>query len=197
MIFKVNGNPIDITLENEKTIGEVLKAFEAEAEKNDAATLKIYLDKKQISPDEFDSILEKPILDDTELELSVITKNDIAEAFKLSLEAFTKLSEKLCNIPVMLQSGKDKDANLIITELAAEIERFCHAAALSALFPDAYGKLLIDGMDTGRFFADFSPVLSDFEAALESKDTVTIGDICEYEISPRLINLTEALKTVI
>ena len=32
MNFYVNGNKLDITLENEKTVGDVLKGFEEEAE---------------------------------------------------------------------------------------------------------------------------------------------------------------------
>ena len=39
----VNGEKIDITLEDEKTVGEVLKSFEKEAEKSEATTIGILI----------------------------------------------------------------------------------------------------------------------------------------------------------
>lgn len=40
----------------------------------------------------------------------------------------------------------------------------------------------------------FLPILSDFENALKTSDTVGIQDIAEYEIKPRLDSLTETLE---
>lgn len=196
MTLKVNGNKVDITLENEKTVGEVLKAFEQEAAKNDATTISIALDGKAVAAKEFDKVISEPIKDNTTLELTVISKTDIDEAFNICNKEFTSLSKELLNVPVMLQSGKDKDANIIITKLASEIDRFCHAATLSALFPKYYSKMLIEGKEIGTFFAEFAPILSDFEKALESKDTVTVGDLSEYEISPRLEKISEAIVSI-
>ena len=78
--------------------------------------------------------------------------------------------------------------------LSSQFRRNVHAATLSALFPETYSKLLIDGKEIGTFFSEFAPVLSDFEKALETKDTVTVGDLAEYEISPRLDKLAAAIK---
>ena len=110
MTLMVNGQKLDITLENEKTVGEVLKAFELEAEKAEAATVKICLNKKEISSEEFDSIINEPLTEETLIELSVITKNEVLEALSNSSETFTLLSKELEDIPVMLQSGKDAEA---------------------------------------------------------------------------------------
>ena len=194
MELKVNGNKIDITLEGEKTVGEVLKSFEAEAAKNNATTVSITLDGKPVAANEFEEAIKAPITDTTCLELTVVTKTDISDAFSISSREFDALSKQLVDIPVMLQSGRDKEANEIITKLASEIDRFCHAATLSALFPDTYKKLLVDGKEIGTFFGEFAPILSDFEKALEAKDTVTVGDLAEYEISPLLTMLSEAIK---
>jgi len=40
----VNGAKIDVTLEDEKTIGDVLRSFEATCEENDAAVIGIRAD---------------------------------------------------------------------------------------------------------------------------------------------------------
>ena len=190
----VNGNNIDITLENERTVGEVLKSFEEEAAKNDATTVSIVLNGKAVPAQDFEKAIQEPISEDTVLELSVISKNDIKQAFTLSAQNFAQLSQQLSQVSILLQSGKDKDANQIIADLATEIDRFCHTATLSALFPDTYQKLLIDGKEIGTFFEDFAPVLKDFEEALKGKDTVTVGDLAEYEIGPRLNSIAQALN---
>lgn len=194
MILKVNGTQIDITLENEKTVGEVLKSFEAEAARNEATTVNIRLNGKDISADAFDEAIKEPVQDDTLLELTVITKNDIRDSFRQNAEAFALISEKLPDVSVQLQSSKEKEATAVIKELAEEIDSFCHTATLSALFPELYEALKIDGMDAGNFFNELSPLLADLEKALEGGDSVTVGDLSEYEISPRLKKLSEAIK---
>ena len=54
MEFYVNEEKIDITLENEKTIGDVLRSFEEEASKNDATTIGIKINGSSIPAEEFD-----------------------------------------------------------------------------------------------------------------------------------------------
>ncbi len=196
MELKVNGTHVDITMEGEKTVGDVLKAFEIEASKNNATTIGITLDNKDISSENFDSILNNPITESTTLDLSVITLNDIIENFKACKDDFNNLIQQMENIPVLLQSGKDNDVNYIIQDLANEIDDFCHTATLSALFPDFYQKLKIEDKSITDFFEGFAPILKDFEEALEAKDTVTVGDLSEYEISPKLKCISESIQNL-
>lgn len=193
MNFYVNGNKLDITLENEKTVGDVLKGFEEEAEKNDATTVSIELNGNVIDAEKLDEAFSQELNESTDLRLQVISKNDITQNFAINAENFMKISEGLQNISVLLQSGKEKDANEIIENLANEIDRFCHTATLSALFPDTYRKIIIDGNDLGTFFGEFTPIFKDFKDAMEAKDTVTVADLAEYEISPRLEQIAKAI----
>ncbi len=193
MNFYVNGNKLDITLENEKTVGDVLKGFEEEAEKNDATTVSIELNGKVIDAEKLDEAFSQELNESTDLRLQVISKNDITQNFAINAENFRKISKGLQNISVLLQSGKEKDANEIIENLANEIDRFCHTATLSALFPDTYRKIIIDGNDLGTFFGEFTPIFKDFKDAMEAKDTVTVADLAEYEISPRLEQIAKAI----
>lgn len=193
MNFYVNGNKLDITLENEKTVGDVLKGFEEEAEKNDATTVSIELNGNVIDAEKLDEAFSQELNESTDLRLQVISKNDITQNFAINAENFMKISKGLQNISVLLQSGKEKDANEIIENLANEIDRFCHTATLSALFPDTYRKIIIDGNDLGTFFGEFTPIFKDFKDAMEAKDTVTVADLAEYEISPRLEQIAKAI----
>lgn len=194
MEFYVNNEKIDILLEDEKTIGDVLKAFEMECAKNNATTINITLNGKNIGADEFDSIFNEPIKDDTKLELVIITQDEIKSSFEAQIAECDSISAELLELPVRLQSGKDKEATDLIAKLADFIEKFCHTATLSALFEDIYKKLIIDGKKVNEFFQEFSEILNDFEQAIASKDTVLMGDLAEYEISPRLQAIAKTVK---
>ena len=193
MQLKVNGENVDITLEGEKTVGEILKSFEAEASKNEATTTNIILNGKEIGADEFEKILDEPILDDTSIDLTVVSKTALVRNFKESGKKLEEMQARLGTVSTLLQSGKDAQVGTIITELADQISNFLHIARLSSLFPEFYKELQAGGKDIGQFLEDFMPFLKDFEEALGSKDTVTVGDIAEYEISPRLKQMAEAV----
>ena len=196
MKVSVNGQAIDITLENEKTVGDILKSFESEMEKNDATTVKIVLDGKEIASNEFESILNKELTDATTIDFGVVSKMEIISSLHVISDELASLAEKLVNIPVLLQSGKDKAASEIIEELATTCNNFCHTGTMAMLFPDVYGKLVINGAKLDDFFKELLPILGDFEAALKDKDTVTLGDLSEYEMVPRLQSIVDAIKAI-
>lgn len=190
----VNNQKLDIQLEDEKTVGDVLKSFEIECQKTKAATVAILLNGQNIYAEDFENACKEDLQDDTKIELEVVSQVAIEEAFKDIKDEAKKMAEELKSVSVKLQSGKDKEATLIITSLADFIDRVCHIASLSALFPQKFGTIKIEDKNFSEFFADFSPILKDFEDALASKDTVMLGDLAEYEISPRLEQLSFALE---
>jgi hypothetical protein len=197
MEFFVNDEKIDISLENEKTIGDILKSFEETAAKNDATTIGIKINGKRIPAEEFDEATKKPVDDNTKIELQVLAKATILSSFGNAKKRFSELAKKLPEVPVDLQSGKDMEANEIIKELAEAVDDFCHTSALSALFPEVYSALKIDNKTFTEFFEDFARVMGDFEESLKSKDTVTSGDLCEYEIAPRLEQVAAAIDSIL
>lgn len=191
MDFFVNSEKIDVSLENEKTIGDVLVAFEKEFAANNATTVAITLDGENVSANDFERIAKKSLLECSKLELSVMNVSDIERELKLSADEFSKLADELENIPVLMQSGKDAAAGVLIKRVADEIENFCRVASLS---PEKYDKMILDGKQFSVFFAEFSPILKDFESALESKDTVLMGDLAEYELTPRIRAIANAIR---
>lgn len=196
MILKVNGENVDITLENERTVGDFLKSFESEAAKNQATTTGIRLNGKEIPAEEIDGIMENELKDDTLIELDVVSKPNVIESFHKCASSFEEIDSKLSEISVLLQSGRDRDASDTINSLATAMSDFVHVARMSVLFPELYEQISIDGMNLQAFFEEFSPILKDFEGAMESKDSVTVGDLSEYEISPRLKNVIQALQSL-
>lgn len=193
MILRINGETVDVTLENEKTVGDFLKSFEEEAANNDATTTSIVLDGKAVPAEEIDSVLDLPLSDSTKMELATVAKPAVITELKRCAGEFNKLKTMLEEVSVLLQSGKDSDASAVITSLAETVGDFVIAARYATLFPDLYDKILIDDKDLGTFFEEFSNILKDFETAMQDKDTVTVGDLAEYEISPRLTMISQAV----
>ena len=197
MEFYVNGERIDITLENEKTVSDVLKSFEEEAAKNDATTIGIKINGESVPAGDFEKVVGQELKNDTKIELNVLSKGNLLDRLATSKALFDELSTKMSDVPVALQSGKDKEANTMIAVLADAIDEFCHTATLCALFPDLYNSLVIDGKSITEFFEEFAPIVADFEQSLESKDTVTSGDLCEYEIAPRLTSIAASIGAIL
>ncbi len=193
MEFYINDEKIDISLDKEKTVGDVLKSFEIMCEENNAAVIEIKIDGNQITAEKFDEFTPKILDNNMKFEFSVVTHQNIKDAFIHLSVLFKQLAERLEKVPVELQSGKTREANDSIKTLADSIDEFCHVATLAALFQD-YTEVKIAQKPFPEFFKEFSPVLSDFENALKENDTVTVGDLAEYEICPRLISIAEALE---
>lgn len=192
----INGEQVDAKLEGEKTVGDVLKSFEMTCEENNAAVIGITLNDQLINADSFDEYSKKTLSDNDKFDFTVVTEKSIRDSFATLAELFNKLSLKMQEIPVDLQSGNNLEAIEAIKSLADSIDQFCHIAALASLFPSTFNSTLIEGMDFKVFFDEFSPILLDFEEALKNNDTVLIGDLSEYEICPRLQSISNALKNI-
>ncbi|MCR4734273.1 MAG: hypothetical protein K5829_04630 [Treponema sp.] len=192
----INGQEVDVQLENEKTIGDVLNSFEQTCEANKAAVIGITINGKKITADIFDEEAAKELTEDCTFDFSVVTEQSIKDSFSTLSTLFDQLSKKMEEIPVELQNGKNSQAIESIKNLADSIDEFCHIAALASLFPETFTNTNIDGKNFKDFFADFSQILLDYEQALQSNDTVLLGDLSEYEICPRLASISEALKNM-
>lgn len=194
MELYINNQKIDIKLENEKTVGEVLKALQIEAEKNSATITEISVADKIIVAHEFDEESKKELKENTKISVQMISTFDIDASLKNVCELLLKSGKDLLEIPVLLQTNKNKEADLFIKNFADYFDSFCHVMSLTSLFPEKYSKFLIGENNINEFFKDFSPVINDLYEAYESKDFVTVGDLCEYEISPRLLQISNSVK---
>lgn len=192
----MNEQKLDITLEDEKTVGDVLRSFEQTASQNKCATVGIKIDGKQIDAQDFDKAAEQPIESAKRIDLTVVSEDAVADAFKKASADIKDTVELLTQIPAQLQNGGDSKAKASIARLADVVDNFCHIIALSTLFPERFAAIKIDGKNLSAFFEDFMPIFNDLNGALSNGDTVTLGDLAEYEISPRLTALADAVKNI-
>lgn len=193
MDFFVNGEKLDITLQDEKTVGDVLKAFEISCQENHLATIGVSIDDKNIPAEDFESILNLPIAQTSKIDVSVIAEVAIKDNLKQIGNEFSSLIEPLKNIPVEMQSGKDSVAKQTIIKLSDVMNLFCSLLTWSSLFPETFGALKVDNENISEFLSNFSQILNDFKDALENSDSVLIGDLAEYEICPRLESIAKSL----
>jgi len=137
---------------------------------------------------------------DTQNAFSLLSPEIRAKLQALSITQPTPVQQK--TIPLIIEgknllfqseTGTGKTFAYLLP-LADNIEVFCRTASLASLFPDTYSAIVVDGKQVSDFFADLTPVLSEFEEALKANDTVLVGDLAEYEICPRLKLASKALE---
>jgi hypothetical protein len=110
------------------------------------------------------------------------TENPDAEAASAA-QALSALAEKLDDVAVHLQTGKDKQAMDTIIVLTEMLQRLMRALSWS------------EGVfDKEELADDMTGILAELEEALKASDTVLIGDLLEYEIKPRLLELPGKLN---
>jgi hypothetical protein len=103
-------------------------------------------------------------------------------------ETIHDITARLESLPLDIQMGKDREASETVfafSEIAGRIFRI-----LSFTPKSAAGH-----SENDTFFEEFSGVLKEFLSAYEMRDSVLIGDLAEYEVSPRLSELYERLST--
>lgn len=193
--FYINGQKVDVQIEDEQTIGDVLKSFQQTCEENEAAVIGITVNNTQITAETFDTEAAKTIGANDKFEFSIVTKNDIKASFYKLAELFEQLAAEMEQVPVSLQNGKNIEVSNSIKNLADSIDQFCHVATLASLFPETFNASTIS-FNFNDFMTEFSPILKDFEEALQNNDSVMLGDLSEYEICPRLHSMSEALKKI-
>ena len=196
MKIYINGQEADITLDSEKNLGDVLKSFEAECARNKATTVNIIVDGQEITVEQFEEFAQRPIEEIAALELTTITEDDVLLSYKDIAGQFSGITEDLKLISVQFQNGKDKQALVTVTKLADTVDYFCKATALSTLFPERFGNLNIDGVKAQNFFGDFLTILTDFEDAFKNSDSVMLGDLAEYEITPRIESIIAMINSI-
>lgn len=196
MDFIVNNENISITFDKEKTLGDILKAFEIECEKNNATIISISVDERKINANEIETYFMKEIANTKVLAIETVSIGNIIDSLKILKTSMTLILEKMGKISFYLQSNNKTEMISTVTEFADAFNSFCHIITLSSLFPERF-ILNDENNSISTFLKEFSPILGDYEKALQENDTVLLGDLSEYEISPRISKIIELCDRLI
>lgn len=196
MKIYINDNELDFTLENEKTCGDVLNQIEIQFEKDNATIIGINIDGKNISVEEIDSLSQVGIEDVEIIKIIAVSAEHIKETLIALSYNFDKINQGFEDFPVLLQGNNMVKVSEVLKNFADDFDLLCRTVSLTALFPEYFADIKIEENSLVDFIKEFSPFLEDFENAIKENDTVTIGDIAEYEIKPRLESYCNIMKEV-
>lgn len=108
-----------------------------------------------------------------------------------SIEILKAIIPELNEVSILLQTGKDNQAMGIIikfTELLQKILRI-----ISFFNTD---NININGVNYEYFSIQLNSILNELAEAFDAKDSVLIGDLLEYEISPKLESLSDIVNFI-
>jgi hypothetical protein len=109
------------------------------------------------------------------------------EAALLSIkEKIYDITARLEVFSLNMQMGKDREATETVFMFSQTAEKLFR---LIPLIPAA-----AKDAELRAFFEEFTGVLKEFLSAYKAEDSVLAGDLAEYEVSPRLIELYDRLK---
>ncbi len=100
-------------------------------------------------------------------------------------------------IPVLLQTGKEREAMekvIAFSEIHEKLTRIF--SLLQESDKDDIFDLTINGISFMEFLKEMNMHFQELTEALESEDTILIGDLLEYEIAPKIEQLTDNLNTI-
>jgi len=124
------------------------------------------------------------------LQMAAVLENRRKEAADPESEAVTAaealagMADSLEEVAVQLQTGQDKTAMTTIILLTELLQTFMRALSW-----------IDSGKKVEEIINDINGILSELEEALKAADTVLIGDLLEYEIKPRLLQLPEKFNS--
>ena len=196
MKIYINDNELDFTLENENTCGDVLNQIQIQFEKDNATIIGINIDGKNISVEEIDSLSQVGIEDVEIIKIIAVSAEHIKETLIALSYNFDKINQGFEDFPVLLQGNNMVKVSEVLKNFADDFDLLCRTVSLTALFPEYFADIKIEENSLVDFIKEFSPFLEDFENAIKENDTVTIGDIAEYEIKPRLESYCNIMKEV-
>ena len=196
MNISLNGEPLDFELEGEKTAGEIMAQLEVLCEGAGMTITHVRSDGRDIPESELDAFFEADIAGISNLEIETISGADILQMAGRAAEDFAQLSVGLQDIPLLLQTGRGAEAMDTITRLSEELQALSRLLPLLSLAGVPDDALQIEEMNPGEYLASIFPFIEEITQALETQDTVTIGDISEYEIAPRVEEIGKFLSAV-
>ncbi|MDR2392906.1 MAG: hypothetical protein LBD93_01940 [Treponema sp.] len=130
-----------------------------------------------------------PLLDERIREL-VDPKREFHQASTLVSGIAARLEE----LPLDMQTGKDRRAAetvQLFSHTSEKLFRLLHLLNVQGL---ALETLSIDRLSFYEFIGEFNATLKALLGAYTSQDVVLVGDLAEYELSPRLLKLYTRVK---
>jgi hypothetical protein len=103
-------------------------------------------------------------------------------------------AKRLEDLPLDLQTGKDFRAAETIQFFSGISEKLFRIISILEKRGFKFENLTIENQHFQNFLEEFSTALQELLSAYESKDSVLVGDLAEYELAPRLRGLYASIN---
>jgi hypothetical protein len=200
MTITINAEPVNVTLESEKTALDVLNGLSEKLKQSGMLMTDFDLDGKgsgEFAGDELSALNADDVsrLDVRAARFGEI-RSVIASEGAETAAAFERLLPDLEDTALNLQTGKDREALEAIRAFSEQAAAATRIFSLARSVSSADEMPTVGGSTAPDFFGSMNGILRELEGAFERKDSVLIGDIAEYEIAPRLRGLIAALRSL-
>lgn len=112
-----------------------------------------------------------------------------------AVDSLASLIEPMNEIPVLLQTGKDREAMQTVVKFVEASQKMLRLYPVLKVTSDFdMNRKLKSGETLEQFYSDINTILKELSEAFNAKDSVLIGDLLEYEISPRIENLITLIR---
>ena len=127
----------------------------------------------------------------------VPSKKSIEKDIEEIIKHIEQIIPKLANIPILFQTGEDKEAMDTIQNLTSIIEK---SISLFIIFKESFkihlDKYTIKEVPFDSFFTSITDHLKELLVAIENNDSVMIGDLLEYEFIPNVEEMKNILEKI-
>jgi hypothetical protein len=196
MVIKINGEELSYTLENEKTLGEVLGSIEAACCREHETIVQIKVDGKELTSHELDRLFTQPVDTDIIIELSTFSGAEIRNYMQRLTQELLKYADDFEQIPVAMQTGKDTHVLNILGTFSEKLNELYRSLLLSDV-TELPIDIQIEGKSIHEYQKEITALLQEIVSSIEEKDIIQVGDLAEYELAPLVKTLINGVSSIL
>ena len=196
MVIKINGEELSYTLENEKTLGEVLGSIEEACCREHETIVQISVDGKELTSQELDLLFTQPVDTDITIGLSTFSGAEIRNYMKGLMKELSGYAEEFEQIPVYMQTGKDVQVLDLLGTFSEKLNELYRSLLLSDV-TELPIDIQIEEKSIHEYQKDITALLHDIVSSIEEKDIIQVGDLAEYELAPLVKTLINGVSSIL
>ena len=196
MVIKINGEELSYTLENEKTLGEVLGGIEEACCREHETIVQVTVDGKELTSQELDLLFTQPVDTDITIELSTFSGAEIRNYMKGLMKELSRYAEEFEQIPVYMQTGKDVQVLNLLGTFSEKLNELYRSLLLSDITQLPI-DIQIEEKSIHEYQKEITALLRDIVSSIEEKDIIQVGDLAEYELAPLVKTLINGVSSIL
>jgi len=196
MVIKINGEELSYTLENEKTLGEVLGSIEEACCREHETIVQVAVDGKVLTSHEVDLLFKQPVDTDITIDLSTFSGTEIRNYMKALMQDLSKYADDFEQIPVYMQTGKDVQVLNLLGTFSEKLNELNRSLLLSDI-TELPIDMQIEEKSIHEYQKEITALLQNIVSSIEEKDIIQVGDLAEYELAPLVKTLINGVLSIL